>query len=101
MNSNQLLFMRKMIYALETGGQVYGNQNYSDFTQPYTNSSSLSDQSGERAITIGAGQWYGPEAKRLLNLIKSKLKFRSASCGLNRGCCETLCLRYISINDSQ
>lgn len=74
MNSNQLLFMRKMIYALETGGQVYGNQNYSDFTQPYTNSSSLSDQSGERAITIGAGQWYGPEAKRLLNLIKSKYK---------------------------
>ena len=56
--------MRKIIYAVETGGQVYGNARYNDFTQAFTNSSN------EKAITIGAGQWYATEAKRLLNLIR-------------------------------
>lgn len=58
--------MKKIIYAVETGGQVYGNQDYSDFTGAFTNSSI------ETAITIGAGQWYGTEAKRLLQLIYQK-----------------------------
>ena len=57
--------MRKILYAVETGGQVYGNCRYNDFTEAYTNSSI------EYAITIGAGQWYGTEAKRLLNLIRT------------------------------
>lgn len=56
--------MRNIIYAVETGGQVYGNKDYADFTEAYTNSSN------EKAITIGAGQWYGTEAKTLLNLIR-------------------------------
>ena len=55
--------MKKILYAVETGGQVYGNQDYKDFTEAYTNSSS------EHAITIGAGQWYATEAQRLLKLI--------------------------------
>ena len=55
--------MKKILYAVETGGQVYGRQNYSEFTEAYTNSSA------EHAITIGAGQWYGTEAQRLLKLI--------------------------------
>ena len=55
--------MKKILYAVETGGQVYGKQNYGDFTEAYTNSST------EYAITIGAGQWYGTEAQRLLKLI--------------------------------
>lgn len=58
--------MRKIIYAVETGGQVYGRQRYDAFTEAYTNSS------GEAAITIGAGQWYATEAKRLLTLIKEQ-----------------------------
>ena len=55
--------MKKILYAVETGGQVYGNQKYGDFTEAFTNSST------EYAITIGAGQWYGTEAQRLLKLI--------------------------------
>ena len=63
MNKEQKEVLRKIIYAVETGGQVYGKQDYGDFTEAYTNSSS------EHAITIGAGQWYGPEAKTLLQRI--------------------------------
>ena len=57
--------MRNIIYAVETGGQIYGNARYDDFTAAYTNSKS------ERAITIGAGCWYATEAKRLLSLIRT------------------------------
>ncbi len=57
--------IRKIIYAVETGGQVYGNANYADFTEAGTNTSN------EVAITIGAGQWYAGEAKTLLNLIRT------------------------------
>lgn len=57
--------IRKIIYAVETGGQVYGKMNYSDFTEAYTNSPT------EHAITIGAGAWYANEAKNLLILIRS------------------------------
>lgn len=64
MNTEQKKALRKIIYAVETGGQVYGKQDYSDFTEAHTNSSN------EHAITIGAGQWYGPEAKTLLQRIK-------------------------------
>ena len=63
MTNNQKAVLRKIIYAVETGGQVYGQQNYSDFTEAYTNSSE------EHAITIGAGAWYGTEAKTLLERI--------------------------------
>lgn len=61
--SSQKEVMKKILYAVETGGQVYGKQDYKDFTQAYTNSSA------EHAITIGAGQWYATEAQRLLKLI--------------------------------
>lgn len=63
MNSEQKKVLRKIIYAVETGGQVYGCQNYNDFTEAYTNSST------EHAITIGAGQWYATEAQTLLKRI--------------------------------
>lgn len=64
MNESNRIVMRKILYAVETGGQVYGQQDYSDFTEAYTNSDA------EHAITIGAGQWYATEAKRLLMLIR-------------------------------
>ena len=57
--------IRKIIYAVETGGQVYGGVSYDDFTEAYTNSSS------EHAITIGGGAWYATEAQRLLKLIRT------------------------------
>lgn len=63
MTNNQKVALRNIIYAVETGGQVYGQQDYSDFTEAYTNSSE------EHAITIGAGAWYGTEAKTLLERI--------------------------------
>lgn len=63
MTTEQKNVLRKIIYAVETGGQVYGQQDYSDFTEAYTNSSE------EHAITIGAGQWYATEAKTLLERI--------------------------------
>lgn len=63
MTNNQKVVLRKIIYAVETGGQVYGHQDYSDFTEAYTNSFD------EHAITIGAGQWYATEAKTLLERI--------------------------------
>lgn len=63
MNTEQKKVLRKIIYAVETGGQVYGCQDYNDFTEAYTNSSA------EHAITIGAGQWYGIEAQTLLKRI--------------------------------
>lgn len=62
-NSAQKDVMKKILYAVETGGQVYGRQDYTDFTEAYTNSGA------EHAITIGAGQWYANEARRLLLLI--------------------------------
>lgn len=58
--------MRKILYAVETGGQVYGGARYDDFTPAYTNSSI------EHAITIGAGAWFAMEAWRLLTLIREK-----------------------------
>jgi hypothetical protein len=63
MTNEQKTVLRKIIYAVETGGQVYGQQDYSDFTEAYTNSSE------EHAITIGAGQWYATEAQTLLKRI--------------------------------
>lgn len=58
--------MKKILYAVETGGNKYGRQNYKDFTKAYGNSTA------EHAITIGAGQWYATEAQRLLKLIHTK-----------------------------
>lgn len=63
MTNEQKAVLRKIIYAVETGGQVYGQQDYSDFTEAYTNSSE------EHAITIGAGAWYATEAQALLKRI--------------------------------
>lgn len=63
MTNEQKTVLRKIIYAVETGGQVYGQQDYSDFTEAYTNSSE------EHAITIGAGAWYATEAQTLLKRI--------------------------------
>ena len=63
MNSHNKEVLRKIIYAVETGNQVYGQARYDDFTEAYTNSPN------EHAITIGAGQWYADEGKNLLTRI--------------------------------
>lgn len=60
MNQENKIVLRKILYAVESGGQVYSNYNYSCFVGARGNSSN------ETAITIGAGQWYATEAQRLL-----------------------------------
>ena len=68
LTAKQKEVIRKILYAVESGGQIYGRQNYSAFAGAGANSSS------EVAITIGAGQWYAANAKRLLERIRSKNK---------------------------
>lgn len=76
MTNEQKEVLRKIIYAVETGGQVYGNASYEDFTEAYTNSES------EHAITIGAGAWFAGEAKHLLkNILEADPEaFRNMDC---------------------
>lgn len=64
MNSKNVYVLRKILYAVETGGQVYGKQRYDAFVGAGANTPN------EKAITIGAGQWYAQEAKRLLQEIQ-------------------------------
>lgn len=63
LSKKNLEILRNIIYAVETGGQVYGGADYSSFIEAYHNTPT------ETAITIGAGQWFANEAKRLLSEI--------------------------------
>lgn len=63
LTAKQKEVIRKIIYAVETGGQEYGKQNYKSIIGAGTNTDN------EKAITIGAGQWYATEALQLLRLI--------------------------------
>lgn len=64
MDKQNITVLRKILYAVESGGQVYGKQDYSAFAGVAENCSN------EKAITIGAGQWYAGEAKELLYRIQ-------------------------------
>lgn len=55
-----------ILYGIETGGLQYGNANYGAVEMPHANTSSESE------IAIGAGAWYGDEAKELLTYLKQK-----------------------------
>lgn len=58
--------MHNIIFAVETGGQVYGKAQYDCFAPAYNISQK------ETAITIGAGGWFATEAQRLLKLIREE-----------------------------
>ena len=77
MNEQNYKVLAKIIGAVETGGQVYGNARYDDYTAPYTNTP------GEHTITLGWPQFYGDEAKRLIQLIleKDESEFRRIDTG--------------------
>lgn len=64
MDKQNITVLRKILYAVESGDQVYGKQDYSCFAGVGANCSN------EKAITIGAGQWYAGEAKELLHRIQ-------------------------------
>ena len=57
MKKENITVLRKILYAVESGGQVYGKQNYGAFAGVGANTEN------EKAITIGAGQWYAEEAR--------------------------------------
>lgn len=63
MNNINLNVLIDTISAVESGGQVYGNRNYKSYVPPYTNSDK------EHTITLGYPQYYGPEAKKLIQMI--------------------------------
>ena len=60
MDKQNVAVLRKILYAVESGDQIYGRQDYSCFAGVGANCDN------ETAITIGAGQWYANEAKELL-----------------------------------
>ena len=60
---SQMNILIKIIAAVETGGQVYGQARYDDYTPAYANCSN------ETSCTIGAFQEYGNLAKELLQEI--------------------------------
>ena len=60
---SQMNILIKIIAAVETGGQVYGQARYDDYTPAYANCSN------ETSCTIGAFQEYGSLAKGLLKEI--------------------------------
>lgn len=66
LNDKQKEVCMNILYAVETGGQVYGKARHDAFVEAYTNSPV------EHAITIGAGQWMGNNARWLLKLIKAE-----------------------------
>lgn len=72
MNKENYMVLSKIIAAVETGGQVYGNGRYDDYTPPYKNTPN------EYTITLGTFQAYGYEAKKLIQMIfdKDKSAFR-------------------------
>lgn len=64
MDKQNITVLRKILYAVESGDQIYGKQDYSCFAGAGANCDN------EIAITIGAGQWYADEAKELLYRIQ-------------------------------
>ena len=60
MDKQNVIVLRKILYAVESGDQVYDRQDYSCFAGAGANCDN------EIAITIGAGQWYADEAKELM-----------------------------------
>lgn len=66
LTSNQKEIIRKCIYAVETGGQVYGGVKYDSYVGKNTNTSN------EIACTIGGGANYGETARTLMKMILEK-----------------------------
>ncbi len=64
-SSSNIEAIRKMFYAVETGGQVYGQARYDDITEAYAATVN------ETAITIGAGGWFANEGRDLLIKIQN------------------------------
>lgn len=55
--------LTNIIAAVESGGQIYGNKNYSAYAGAGANTSN------EKTCTLGYGQFYGAEAHQLVQMI--------------------------------
>lgn len=55
-----------IVSGIESGGNCYGNADWGDFTEAYTNTSN------EKSVTCGSFQFYGVEAHQVVQLIKDK-----------------------------
>ena len=64
--NEEAIVVSTIIIALETGGQVYGKGDWGCFGEAYQTTST------EHAISIGASQWMGVEALKLLKKIYTK-----------------------------
>ena len=71
-DSRDYEILTNIVGAVESGGQVYGNRDYSAYEGPYSNSSN------EHTITVGWAQYYGEEAQNLIRSIynANKKKFK-------------------------
>jgi hypothetical protein len=63
MNQKNKEVITKIIAAVETGGQVYGQADYANYGKPYQNTKN------EHTITLGWGGFYGERARRLIQMI--------------------------------
>lgn len=63
MNSKNKEVITKIIAAVETGHQVYGQADYANYGKPYQNTKN------EHTITLGWGGFYGERARRLIQMI--------------------------------
>ena len=63
MNDHNKIVTATMLAAVETGGQVYGQARWDDYTAPMTNSDK------EFTCTLGAYAFYGAEAQELIRMI--------------------------------
>lgn len=55
-----------MLSGVESGGQIYGNGDWGDFTEAFAATAN------ETGITLGAYQFFGVEAHQLIAMIQSK-----------------------------
>jgi len=63
MNKENMTVLSNIIAAVESGGQVYGNKDYSCYVPPFANSDV------EYTITLGWAQNFGNEAQVLIGMI--------------------------------
>lgn len=68
MTNDNLTILANIISGVESGGQIYGNKNYSAYAKPYQNSPE------EHTITLGWNQQYGARAKKLVQMIYDRDK---------------------------
>lgn len=64
LTAEQADVLGKIIVAVETGGQVYGKGKWDDYTPPHHIPTAK-----EVTVTLGAPQFYGVEAKTLIQMI--------------------------------